>query len=165
MASQEGITPEINRCHHLPQDRDKYQFGKTKIFFRAGQVAYLEKLRSDKLRACGVLIQKMVRGWLARTRYTKIRRTVLLVQTYGRGLMARRWENGNIIPKSMDCIAFGCNSMLEYISVKPIEIQSIQMFSILPSIITNHIHNYLVSASQVRFEKWQNFRKWQDCAQ
>ena len=27
------------------QDRDKYQFGKTKIFFRAGQVAYLEKVR------------------------------------------------------------------------------------------------------------------------
>lgn len=53
-------------------------------------MAYLEKLRSDKLRACGVLIQKMVRGFLARNRYRKLRRTVLLVQTYGRGVMARR---------------------------------------------------------------------------
>lgn len=74
----------------LIQDRDKYQFGKTKIFFRAGQVAYLEKLRSERLRYCGVLIQKRVRGWLARRRYMKIKKMVHLVQTYGRGMLARR---------------------------------------------------------------------------
>ena len=76
--------------HCANQDRDKYQFGKTKIFFRAGQVAYLEKLRSDRLKACGILIQKRVRGWLAKRRYFKIRRTALLVQTYGRGFLARK---------------------------------------------------------------------------
>jgi len=72
------------------QDQDLYQFGKTKIFFRAGQVAYLEKLRSDRLRSCSILIQKIVRGWLAKRRYTKIRRAVLLLQKYGRGAIARR---------------------------------------------------------------------------
>lgn len=80
-----------NNYFSLPQDQDKYQFGKTKIFFRAGQVAYLEKLRSDRLRACGVMIQKHIRGWLAKNRYTKIRRTVLLVQTRARGMLARRY--------------------------------------------------------------------------
>jgi len=74
------------------QERDLYQFGKTKIFFRAGQVAYLEKLRSDKLRSCSILIQKVVRGWLAKRRYAKIRRAVLLVQKYGRGAIARRLD-------------------------------------------------------------------------
>ncbi|ELT88116.1 hypothetical protein CAPTEDRAFT_225225 [Capitella teleta] len=74
----------------LIEDRDKYQFGKTKIFFRAGQVAYLEKLRSDRLKYCGILIQKRIRGWLAKTRYQKIRRTALLVQTYARGYLARK---------------------------------------------------------------------------
>jgi len=68
---------------------DKFQFGKTKIFFRAGQVAYLEKLRSDRLRACGVMIQKHVRGWIAKQRYRKVRRTVALVQRYGRALLAK----------------------------------------------------------------------------
>ena len=34
--------------------------GKNKLFFRAGQVAYMEKLRSDKLKACGIMIQKNV---------------------------------------------------------------------------------------------------------
>ncbi|XP_041356072.1 unconventional myosin-Vb-like [Gigantopelta aegis] len=71
-------------------DPDKYRFGKTKIFFRAGQVAYLEKLRSEKLRACGVMIQKHIRGWLCRRKYRKIRTSVLLVQRFGRGLLARR---------------------------------------------------------------------------
>ena len=77
----------------LLQDNDKFQFGKKKIFFRAGQVAYMERLRSDRLRACGRLIQKMVRGWLARQRYIKLQRTARLVQTFGRGMMARRLVN------------------------------------------------------------------------
>ncbi|VDI30913.1 Hypothetical predicted protein, partial [Mytilus galloprovincialis] len=72
------------------QDPDKYRFGKTKIFFRAGQVAYLEKLRSDKLRSCGIMIQKHVKGWLERKRYRKITKSITLLQKYGRGLLARR---------------------------------------------------------------------------
>lgn len=74
----------------LIKEQHKYQFGKTKIFFQAGQVAYLEKLRSEKLRSCGIMIQKHIRGWLARARYAKIKRSTLLIQSYGRGLMARR---------------------------------------------------------------------------
>ncbi|KAK6184800.1 hypothetical protein SNE40_007185 [Patella caerulea] len=80
----ESIMPD------LIDDPDKYRFGKTKIFFRAGQVAYLEKLRSEKLRACGVMIQKHIRGWLSRIKYQKIRKSALLVQCFGRGLLARR---------------------------------------------------------------------------
>ncbi|CAG5135330.1 unnamed protein product, partial [Candidula unifasciata] len=75
----------------LIADEDKYRFGKTKIFFRAGQVAYLEKLRTSKLRACGVMIQKHIRGWLQRCKYQSIRNTVLLVQRFGRGLLARKY--------------------------------------------------------------------------
>ncbi|XP_025081332.1 unconventional myosin-Va-like isoform X4 [Pomacea canaliculata] len=74
----------------LIADEEKYRFGKTKIFFRAGQVAYLEKLRGDKLKACGVMIQKHIRGWLQRRKYRRIHRSALLLQTYGRGLLARR---------------------------------------------------------------------------
>ncbi|KFO59149.1 Unconventional myosin-Vb, partial [Corvus brachyrhynchos] len=53
----------------LIKDPDKFQFGRTKIFFRAGQVAYLEKLRADKFRAATIMIQKTVRGWLQRTSF------------------------------------------------------------------------------------------------
>uniref|UniRef100_A0A674HNA2 Myosin VB n=1 Tax=Taeniopygia guttata TaxID=59729 RepID=A0A674HNA2_TAEGU len=75
----------------LIKDPDKFQFGRTKIFFRAGQVAYLEKLRADKFRAATIMIQKTVRGWLERTRFRRLRRATLTLQCYTRGHLARRW--------------------------------------------------------------------------
>ncbi|XP_036259538.1 unconventional myosin-Vb [Molothrus ater] len=74
----------------LIKDPDKFQFGRTKIFFRAGQVAYLEKLRADKFRAATIMIQKTVRGWLQRARYQRLRRATLALQRYARGHLARR---------------------------------------------------------------------------
>lgn len=69
---------------------DLYQFGKTKIFFRAGQVAYLEKLRSDKLKRCCIIMQSTVRAFICRKRYLKIKRSIYGIQRYGRGFLARR---------------------------------------------------------------------------
>uniref|UniRef100_A0A8D0Z099 Myosin VC n=1 Tax=Sus scrofa TaxID=9823 RepID=A0A8D0Z099_PIG len=71
--------------HRLIQDSNQYQFGKTKIFFRAGQVAYLEKLRLDKLRQGCVVIQKHIRGWLQRKKFLRERRAALIIQQYFRG--------------------------------------------------------------------------------
>ncbi|XP_078577048.1 unconventional myosin-Va-like isoform X7 [Branchiostoma floridae x Branchiostoma japonicum] len=75
----------------LIKDPDKFQFGKTKIFFRAGQVAYMEKLRSDKLRACSIMIQKHIRGWLMKRRYQKLKQLALWLQQRTRGILARRY--------------------------------------------------------------------------
>ncbi|XP_024154418.1 unconventional myosin-Vb [Oryzias melastigma] len=80
-----------NLLETLIKEPDMFQFGKTKIFFRAGQVAYLEKLRADKFRSACIVIQKTVRGWLQRIRYRKIRRSALTLQRYGRGYLARRY--------------------------------------------------------------------------
>uniref|UniRef100_A0A8B9CTW9 Myosin VB n=1 Tax=Anser brachyrhynchus TaxID=132585 RepID=A0A8B9CTW9_9AVES len=74
----------------LIKDPDKFQFGRTKIFFRAGQVAYLEKLRADKFRAATIMIQKTVRGWLQRIKYQRLRRAAIVIQRYTRGHLARR---------------------------------------------------------------------------
>uniref|UniRef100_A0A8C7GCP6 Myosin VAb n=1 Tax=Oncorhynchus kisutch TaxID=8019 RepID=A0A8C7GCP6_ONCKI len=71
------------------QDQDKYQFGKSKIFFRAGQVAYLEKLRSDKLKKACVRIQKTIRCWLTRKRYLRMRQAAITIQKNTRGYQAR----------------------------------------------------------------------------
>ncbi|KAI1280411.1 Unconventional myosin-Va [Halotydeus destructor] len=67
-----------------------YQFGKTKIFFRAGQVALLERIRTQRLKECAILLQRMVRGWLQRKRYVKVKLAVTKLQTYARGYLARR---------------------------------------------------------------------------
>lgn len=73
------------------QDEDKYRFGLTKIFFRAGQVAYLERLRSNRLHSSGVLIQKHIRGWMQRKKFVSLRQATICVQAHARGLLARRW--------------------------------------------------------------------------
>ncbi|XP_067411952.1 unconventional myosin-Vc isoform X2 [Emydura macquarii macquarii] len=69
----------------LIQDSNQYQFGRTKIFFRAGQVAYLEKLRSDKLRQACIVIQKNIRGWLQRKKFLRIKQAAVTIQQYFRG--------------------------------------------------------------------------------
>ncbi|XP_032683179.1 unconventional myosin-Va isoform X3 [Odontomachus brunneus] len=71
-------------------DEDKFKFGKTKVLFRAGQVAYLEKLRAERQKDACVMIQKTVRGLIYRKRYGKIRRSILGLQRYGRGCIARQ---------------------------------------------------------------------------
>lgn len=70
------------------QDQDKFQFGKAKIFLRAGLVAYLEKLRSDKLHVACVHIQKMVRCWLTRIKYMRMRESAITIQRHVRGYQA-----------------------------------------------------------------------------
>uniref|UniRef100_A0A672IAL7 Myosin VAb n=1 Tax=Salarias fasciatus TaxID=181472 RepID=A0A672IAL7_SALFA len=80
-----------NLLEKLIQDEEKYQFGKNKIFFRAGQVAYLEKLRSDKLRLACVRIQKTIRCWLARKKYLRMRESAVTIQKHVRGHQARRY--------------------------------------------------------------------------
>ncbi|XP_062828631.1 unconventional myosin-Vb isoform X3 [Anolis carolinensis] len=74
----------------LIKDPDKFQFGRTKIFFRAGQVAYLEKLRADKFRAATIMIQKTVRGWFQRMIYRRMRESAIRIQRHARGFLARR---------------------------------------------------------------------------
>uniref|UniRef100_UPI00358DFBCF unconventional myosin-Va isoform X2 n=1 Tax=Myxine glutinosa TaxID=7769 RepID=UPI00358DFBCF len=94
MAKKDIIfTDKKQTCHNVLEkvikDSDKYQFGKTKIFFRAGQVAYMEKLRADKLRAACIRMQKTIRGWLQRCRYTRVRSATVTIQRFARGHQAR----------------------------------------------------------------------------
>ncbi|XP_034763494.2 unconventional myosin-Vc-like isoform X2 [Acipenser ruthenus] len=74
----------------LIHDPNQYKFGRTKIFFRAGQVAYLEKLRSDRLRGACVTIQKNLRGWTQRRKYLRMRKAAIIIQQYVRGKRAVR---------------------------------------------------------------------------
>lgn len=69
---------------------DKYQLGKTKIFFRAGMLAYLENLRSDRLNECAIVIQKNLRMIYHRNRYQRIRESVIKAQALFRGHIARK---------------------------------------------------------------------------
>ncbi|XP_015827032.3 unconventional myosin-Va isoform X1 [Nothobranchius furzeri] len=74
----------------LIPDPDQYCFGKTKVFFRAGQVAVLERLRSERLRVAAVMIQSRLKGWLQRVRFRRICWAAGILQRYSRGTLARR---------------------------------------------------------------------------
>ncbi|TFY72379.1 hypothetical protein EVG20_g642 [Dentipellis fragilis] len=71
-------------------DPDKYQSGKTKIFFRAGMLAALESLRSDRLNAMVTVVQKNMRRHMAVKKYQELRKATIKIQTWWRGIMARR---------------------------------------------------------------------------
>ncbi|XP_055365831.1 unconventional myosin-Vc isoform X2 [Betta splendens] len=90
MSPQEAIVNDKkqackNVLPRLIQDSNQYKFGRTKIFFRAGQVAYLEKRRLDRLRGACVTIQKHVRGWSQRRAYLRLRGAAVVLQQYIRG--------------------------------------------------------------------------------
>ena len=70
---------------------DKYQLGLTKIFFRAGMLAFLENLRSNRLNACAVMIQKNLRCKYYRRKYLEARASILDLQSLSRGFAARQW--------------------------------------------------------------------------
>jgi len=72
-------------------DPDKYQNGKTKIFFRAGMLAALETLRSDRLNAMVTVVQKNMRRHMCVKRYREMRIAAIKIQTRWRGVLARRF--------------------------------------------------------------------------
>ncbi|KAJ3207682.1 Myosin type-2 heavy chain 1 [Entophlyctis luteolus] len=74
---------------HTISDRDLYQVGTTKIFFRAGQLASLEKRRSERLRFCVVLIQKNIRRFVYREEFLRMKEASIMIQTAYRGHLAR----------------------------------------------------------------------------
>ena len=72
-------------------DPDKYQSGLTKIFFRAGMLAALESLRSDRLNYLVTVVQKNMLRHMAVTKYRAFRAATIKVQTWWRGVAAKKF--------------------------------------------------------------------------
>lgn len=70
-------------------DEDKYQSGLTKIFFRAGMLAAMEALRSERLNALVTVVQKNMRRRMAVKKYRAARQAAIVIQTWWRGVMAK----------------------------------------------------------------------------
>ena len=75
-------------------DSDKYQNGLTKIFFRAGMLAALESMRSERLNAMVTVVQKNMRRRMAVKKYRELRQATIKIQTWWRGIAARRLVAG-----------------------------------------------------------------------
>ncbi|KAI6172704.1 hypothetical protein M3Y98_01003000 [Aphelenchoides besseyi] len=71
-------------------EAEKFALGKTKIFFRTGQVALLEKLRYDTLADAAIRIQSYWRGFVQRRRYLELKNAIRTMQATCRAFMAYR---------------------------------------------------------------------------
>ena len=69
------------------------QFGKTRVFLRAGKMAELEKRRTEVLNAAATTIQRFVRGWMARLEYARTQAAVIKLQAAVRGMLDRKIAN------------------------------------------------------------------------
>jgi len=98
-----------------------YQCGKSKIFFRSGQVALLERIRTERLQECAILLQKNIRGWLCRRKFMRVKQMILRLQCRSRGFLARRYylylkqtKAAIIIQKNWKC----WNTRRKYLKLK-----------------------------------------------
>ena len=68
---------------------DKYQLGLTKIFFRAGMLAFLENLRTNRLNECAIMIQKNLKAKYYRKKYLEARASIINLQSLSRAYVSR----------------------------------------------------------------------------
>ncbi|CAL8460835.1 g366 [Coccomyxa elongata] len=66
-----------------------FQIGKTKIFLRAGQMAELDKIRTELLNRSAIILQRHARGFVARSKYQRKRQAAVTLQAGVRGFLAR----------------------------------------------------------------------------
>lgn len=71
-------------------DNEKYRFGNTQIFFRAGQVAFLEQVRMNLRKKYIITVQAVVKKFVYQIRYQRIKCIVLGLQRFSRGFIARK---------------------------------------------------------------------------
>lgn len=79
-----------NIMRNLLKDEDKYRFGNTQIFFRAGQVAYFEQLRTELRRKHIIKLQSVIRRFIYRKKFLRLKRVAIGLQSRARGMLARR---------------------------------------------------------------------------
>ncbi|KAK0561123.1 Myosin type-2 heavy chain 1, partial [Tilletia horrida] len=72
-------------------EKDKYQIGLTKIFFRAGMLALFEQRRTDRLNTLTTLMQKNMRRHLYQKRYQQMRTQTVRIQAWWRVMLAKRY--------------------------------------------------------------------------
>ncbi|ORY37287.1 hypothetical protein BCR33DRAFT_683196 [Rhizoclosmatium globosum] len=71
-------------------DTTKFQFGKTKVFLKSGQIAFFEDRRNDRTKYLALLLAKNARRFVQRQKYLRLKEATLVVQNAMRGYLARK---------------------------------------------------------------------------
>lgn len=78
-----------NFLDHTIKDDHSFQIGKTKVFFKAGILGNIEKMKSDKHKKSAIIIQKYLRRYHDRKEYQEILASAISLQALIRGFLVR----------------------------------------------------------------------------
>lgn len=67
-------------CEKVFTNGQDYQIGNTKVFLKTPENEYLEQERANILEKYILVIQKMIRGWLCKKRYQKLKMAAVVFQ-------------------------------------------------------------------------------------
>ena len=147
------------------QRRDKYQLGLTKIFFRAGMLAFLENLRTSRLNECAIMIQKNLRAKYYRRKYLEFRSSILMSQSLIRGFLTR--QNAARIRRdraatNIQRIWRGRKERRRYVQTRQnfILFQSAAKAFLCRRNIMDTIHGDAAKTIQRAFRHWRQLRAW-----
>lgn len=96
-ANEIDITKHIVE-RHLPQNDTQY--GKSRVFLRAGRLAELEKMRMELQNNSATLIQAHVKSYIAKVSYRNKAHATIIVQSLWRSYLARQELNRLITEKA-----------------------------------------------------------------
>lgn len=147
------------------QKQDKYQLGLTKIFFRAGMLAFLENLRTSRLNECAIMIQKNLRCKYYRRRYLEARESILTTQAFIRGFLARQHAQEIRRTKAATTIQRvwrGQKERKQYNEIRNnfILFQSVTKGFLCRRNIMDSIHGNAAKVIQRAFRSWRQLRGW-----
>ncbi|KAJ5320518.1 hypothetical protein PENANT_c033G03137 [Penicillium antarcticum] len=149
------------------QKQVKYQLGLTKIFFRAGMLAFLENLRTSRLNECAIMIQKNLRAKYYRRRYLDARESILTTQAFIRGFLARQRAQEIRRTKAATTIQRvwrGQKEKKRYTQIRKnfILFQSIAKGFLCRRNIMDSIHGNAAKVIQRAFRSWRQLRSWRE---
>ena len=72
---------------------DGYQIGKTKIFLKGGQMAMMDKLRTERMNAAATMIARHMMTFVAKKNFDKKKDAIVTIQSGARSMFARRLFN------------------------------------------------------------------------
>lgn len=144
---------------------DKYQLGLTKIFFRAGMLAYLENLRSARLKECAIMIQKNLRAKYYRRRYLEAREAIITFQSATRAFLARqKTEEVRQIRSATDIqrVWRGFKERKNYQAIRAdlILFESLAKGYLCRKNILETRYNNAAISIQRAFRSWRSIRAW-----
>ena len=147
------------------QKQDKYQLGLTKIFFRAGMLAFLENQRTSRLNNCAIMIQKNLRAKFYRRRYLEAKASIQQVQALARGFLARQTaEEARQIKAATTIQSFwrGHKQRKQYLTTRKniILFESVAKGFILRKTLLETRYRNAAITIQRAFRSWRQLRAW-----